>query len=67
MLDEEVLGEPDRGGVEEEGTDYGLVSEGYGFNLLAPGCASKSLEDIEAEGGAGDEVGYVGAKGEMGV
>ena len=62
-----MLGEPDRGGVEEEGTDYGLVSEGYGFNLLAPGCASKSLEDIEEGGGAGDEVGDVGAKGEIGV
>ena len=61
------VGEPDGGGVEEEGTDYGLVSKGYGFDLLAPGCASKRLEDIEAGGGAGDEVGDVGVKGEMGV
>ena len=61
------VGEPDGGGVEEEGSDYGLVSEGYGFDLLAPGCASKRLEDIEAGGGAGDEIRDVGAKGEMGV
>ena len=61
------VGEPDGGGVEVEGVDYGLVGDGNGFCLLAPGCASKSLEDIKVGGGAGDEVGDVGAKGEMGV
>ena len=61
------VGEPNGGGVKEEGTDYGLVCDGYGFDLLAPGGASKSLEDIEAGGGAGDEVFDVGAKGEVGV
>ena len=35
--------------------------------MLFPGCASKSLEDIEAGGGASDQVGDVGAKGEMGI
>ena len=47
--------------------DLYVSRKGYGFDLLAPGCASKSLEDIEPGGGAGDEVGDVRAKGEMGV
>ena len=60
------VGKPDGGGIKEEGMDYGLESKGYGFELLALGCASKSLEDIETGDGAGNEAG-VGAKGEVGV
>ena len=61
------VGEPDGGCVEEKGTDNGLVGEGYGFGLLAPGCASKCSEDIEARGGAGNDVGNMVTEGEMGV
>ena len=61
------VGEPDGGCIEEKGTDNGLVGEGYGFSLLAPGCASKRLEDIEAGCGTRDKVSDMGGEGEMGV
>ena len=61
------IGVPYGGGIKEKGADYGFVGEGDCFELLAPGCASKCSEDIEARGGAGNDVGNMVTEGEMGV
>ena len=47
------VGVPDWGGVEEHGSDYGFVGDGYCFGMLAPCSASKSLQDVQSGGCAG--------------
>ena len=61
------IGEPDGSSVEKYGSDNGFVCDDYGFLLLAPVGASKSFENVEAGGDAGDEIVNVWAKGEVGV
>ena len=61
------VGEPDGSSVEKYGSDDGFVCDDYGFLLLAPVGASKSFENVEAGGDAGDEIVDVWAEGEMGV
>ena len=45
----------------------GTVGEKHGLLLCAPGGASQGFEDVKAGGGAGNHVGNMGGKGEMGV
>lgn len=61
------VGEPDGSSVEKYGSDNGFVCDDYGFLLLAPVGASKSFENVEAGGDAGDEIVNVWAEGEVGV
>jgi hypothetical protein len=46
------VGEPDWGGVGEDGADEGAEGQHQSLFLLAPICASKSFEDVAARGGA---------------
>ena len=55
--------EPDRRCIGKDGA----VGEKHGLLLCAPGGASQGFEDVKAGGGAGDDVGNMGGKGEMGV
>ena len=61
------VGEPDGSSVEKYGSDDGFVCDDYGFLLLAPVGATKSFENVEAGGDAGDEIVNVWAEGEVGV
>ena len=61
------VGIPDWSGVEEEGSNYGLVSDGYGFGLMAPSGGGKAFENVQSGGSACNYVGDVITEGEMGV
>ena len=59
--------EPDRRCIGKDRTEDGAVGEKHGLLLCAPGGASQGFEDVKAGGGAGNDVGNMGGKGEMGV
>ena len=61
------VGEPDGGGIGEEGADEGFICDEECFFVLAPAGASQGLENVEAGGGSCDECGDVRCEGEMGV
>ena len=61
------VGEPDGSSVEKYGSDNRFVCDDYCFLLLAPVGASKSFENVEAGGDAGDEIVNAWAEGEVGV
>ena len=59
--------EPDRRCIDKDRMEDGAVGEKHGLLLCAPGGASQGFEDVKAGGGAGNDVGNIGGKGEMGV